>query len=128
MDKLVDHLFILDSSTTITDFPGNYTDYRIQEESQTTSKQKVAKPAAQVKIEKPKQDHKKLSYNEQKEFKTLGNEISKLESRRDKLSEKLNSGSSTDHAELADWSSEIKRINSTLDENEMKWLELSERA
>ena len=126
MDKLVDHLFILDSSTTITDFPGNYTDYRIQEEGKTTSKQKVTKPAAPVKIEKPKENSKKLSYNEQKEFKTLENEISKLESRRDPLTEKLNSGSA-DHSELAEWSTEIKRINSTLDEKEMRWLEFSER-
>lgn len=126
MDKLVDHLFILDSSTTITDFPGNYTDYRIQEEGKTTSKQKVTKRAAPVKIEKPKENSKKLSYNEQKEFKTLENEISKLESRRDELTEKLNSGSA-DHSELAEWSTEIKRINSTLDEKEMRWLEFSER-
>src|SRR5690606_25246293 len=34
MDKIVDHLFVFKGEGTIEDFPGNYTDYRVYEDSQ----------------------------------------------------------------------------------------------
>ncbi|MDP4680798.1 MAG: ABC-F family ATP-binding cassette domain-containing protein [Cyclobacteriaceae bacterium] len=128
MDKLVDHLFVLDNSTQISDFPGNYTDYRLQEQDQIANKQKEPKQSTPTKVEeKPKEEKKKLSYIEQREYKALESDISKLESNRDQLTTKLNSGV-TDHNELAAWSSEIETINSELEEKEMRWLELSEKA
>ena len=36
MDKLVDHLFVFEGDGVIKDFPGNYTQYRIEESQQLT--------------------------------------------------------------------------------------------
>ena len=128
MDRLVDHIFILDDSTTISDFPGNYTDYRLKpkQAEESNSKKKINPKTVQTKSTE-KSERKKLSYIEQKEFKALESDIPKLEELKASFIEKLNAGS-TDHNELAEWSKEIERISDELDEKEMRWLELSERA
>ena len=128
MDKLVDHLFILDETPEIKDFPGNYTDYRLQVEDEKADNTKSGKESkSDKKQETKKEPGKKLNFNEQKEFNNLEAELKKLEAQKTELIQKLNSGS-TDHSELAKWSSEIEKITETVDEKELKWLELSERA
>jgi ATP-binding cassette subfamily F protein uup len=52
--------------------------------------------------------------------------MAKLESEKDALIEKLNSGSD-DFQLLANWAKEIEVIKNTLEEKELRWLELSER-
>lgn len=128
MDKLVDHLFVVDNTPTISDFPGNYTDYRLKLQSEKVSEPKTEKQQKPTKKkEAPKDGPKKLSFNEQKEYKSLETEISKLEAKKTELIGKLNSGS-TDHTELKEWSDEIERLTGEIDEKELRWLELSERA
>ncbi len=127
MDKLVDHLFILDSTPVIQDFPGNYTDYRekVKAEKETVAAEKA--PKQEKKQAKVKDTQKKLSFNEQKEFKNLEKEIAKLEEQKNSLIEKLNTGSD-DHTQLSEWSQEIEQLTDQIDEKELRWLELSERA
>lgn len=122
MDKLVDHLFVLDSSTTITDFPGNYTDLRVA----PIHKNEPVKEKKITKTQKVKNVQSKLSFNEQKEFKSLEKDISKLEKQKEELTELLNSGEE-DHLKLSEWSKEIDTISEHIDEKEMRWLELSEK-
>ena len=45
MDKIVDHLFVFKGKGEVSDFPGNYSDYRVYESSQ--SKTEVTKPENQ---------------------------------------------------------------------------------
>ena len=77
MDKIVDHLFIFKGNAEIEDFPGNYTDYRVYENSQRKEEKQLKTKPKQV--GKPLKAGNKLSYNEQKEFKRLEKEIEKLE-------------------------------------------------
>ncbi len=129
MDKLVDHLFVFDRSETIRDFPGNYTDYRIeQSEKPKGSKMKADKPESTMAPVKAKEPEKrKLSYKEQQEFNTLESEIEQLNLRKKELESLMISGE-TDHEKLTRWSEEIESIHNKLDEKEMRWLELSELA
>ncbi|WP_017733130.1 ABC-F family ATP-binding cassette domain-containing protein [Nafulsella turpanensis] len=131
MDRLVDHLFVLEGNETIRDFPGNYTDYRetIAEEA---AEEKEKEQAAQTKKEQPapkpaptKTEKRKLTFKEQKEFEQLEKEIASLDQKRKKLIEQLNSGSGN-HEELTTLSKEIEEIGEQIDEKEMRWLELSE--
>jgi ATP-binding cassette subfamily F protein uup len=69
----------------------------------------------------------KLSFKEQKEFEDLEKEMAKLEAEKEALIEKLNSGSE-DFQLLADWAKQIEVLKNTLEEKELRWLELSERA
>src|SRR5699024_6740250 len=71
MDKIVDHLFVFEGNAKITDFPGNYTDYRVYENSREPETKEAAAPS-QARTEweenKPKA---RLSYQEQKEYRNL---------------------------------------------------------
>jgi ATP-binding cassette subfamily F protein uup len=73
IDKVVDHLFVFRGNGIVDDFPGNYSDFRIYEDSRP----KVDQPISE-KVEKPikKTVNSKLSYLEKERWMYL---MSKLE-------------------------------------------------
>jgi ATP-binding cassette subfamily F protein uup len=129
MDRLVDHLFVFEGNGVVKDFPGNYSSYR----SSLKEKDDVIKGAEEkqqerkiVSSEKAKANEKrKLTYNEKREWESLQQELSHLETEKANLSEQLNSGS-LPYEELMKVSERIAEISTLLDEKEMRWLELSE--
>ncbi|MCV9389352.1 ABC-F family ATP-binding cassette domain-containing protein [Reichenbachiella ulvae] len=128
MDRLVDHLFVFDESATIKDFPGNYTDYRTQlEEEKKAQHAQSSAPKTDNTTKVRTEEKRKLSYNEKREFESLESEIEKLNERKAELEEWMNSGE-MDHEKLSTWSQELQEVNDSLDEKEMRWLELSELA
>jgi ABC transport system ATP-binding/permease protein len=119
MDKVVDHLFVLDHSGTISDFPGNYTDYRIYEDSkpkETVVKDKPIKPKKTV--------SKGLNFNEKREFGQLETAISKLENEK-KAIEKAFENNDIATEKITEVSKNLEEIISTLEEKEERWLALS---
>lgn len=125
MDKLVEHLFVFDGVGKISDFPGNYTQYRFEVDVKPKS-QKESKEVQNV-VPKEQKERKKLSYKEKLEFEQLEAEMPKLEAKKEALMNKLNTGSN-DHEELSNWTKELGHISDELDEKELRWLELSEYA
>lgn len=125
MDKLVEHLFVFDGNGIIRDFPGNYTQYRLEADVKPKS-QKESKEVPKVAPTEPN-ERKKLSYKEKREFEQLETEIPKLEAKKEELIQKLNGGSN-DHEELSSWTADLGKISDELDERELRWLELSEYA
>ena len=130
MDRLVEHLFVFDTeSTQITDFPGNYTDYRASEAAapaDTKSKSSGAKP-----LSKPPEPSsaRKASYKEKREFELLEKEIAQLETEKEKVTQQLNDTVSQDQPDsqlITDLSLQISQLTATLDEKTDRWLELSE--
>ena len=80
MDKIVDHLFIFRGDSLVEDFPGNYSDFRIYEDSKPPQNKKVSSERNSNKSNWKKQgDKAKLSYQEQKEYQRLEPEIANLE-------------------------------------------------
>ena len=128
LDRIVDHLFVFEGKGKIRDFPGNYTDYRVElKEKQKTQ----AQPKATIKMdakpkEKPKSESKKLSYKEQREYESLESEIAKLEESKSLLISKLNSGEGS-HEELTAWALEIEQIGNQIDTKTERWMELEEQ-
>ncbi len=123
MDRLVDHLLVMEGNGVIRDFPGNYSQYREDEPAddgqQPTEKAKPSpvNPSAGTK--------RKPSYKEKMEFETLEKEIAALSREKESISEKLNNGS-LPFQELQSLSQRLVEISAQLDEKEMRWLELSE--
>jgi ATP-binding cassette subfamily F protein uup len=130
MDRLVDHLFVFEGGGEIRDFPGNYSQYR---EWQKTEEALLAeKKPEPVKKEEPKAaparqeaPKKKLSFKEQHELDNLTKEIPQLEIERSNLTEQL-SDPNLPFEKLQQISERINQINETIDEKELRWLELSE--
>lgn len=134
MDKLVDHLFVFEGEGKIRDFHAPYTIYReVQKEEERRLKEaeSVAKKAAISKeISKPKIENdkpKKLSYKEKTEFDNLEKDMDKLNAEKEEIEAALNTGSLIGD-ELVEKAKRIAEIIDLLDEKEMRWLELSERA
>jgi len=132
MDKIVDHLFVFRGDGVIEDFPGNYSDYRAYEDS-TALEVRAEKEKAKEKTKKnntlkntwKKDDNsKKLTYNDQKEYKKLEKEIQKLEFKKGEIEQQFISGdlSGDDIAEL---SKALKEIADAIEVKTERWFELS---
>jgi ATP-binding cassette subfamily F protein uup len=127
MDNLVDQLILVEGEGEVNFFNGNYTDYRIALENKENEPAPAPKAVVIEKEVLSGQKGAKLSFKEQKEFEDLEKEMAELEVKKVVLIEKLNGGSG-DFQLLADWAKEIEVIKDTLEEKELRWLELSERA
>ncbi|HEY0899836.1 MAG TPA: ABC transporter C-terminal domain-containing protein, partial [Sphingobacteriaceae bacterium] len=123
-DKLTEQLFIFDETSHVRIFNGNYTDYRLEGEEKK-SETKTAAPAPKEEVKKEVKATKKLSFKEEKELSDLESGIATAEEQLKILTEKLNSGI-TNHQELANLSREIEEIQSALEIQTMRWMELSE--
>ena len=123
MDKVVDHLFVFHGEGKVQDFPGNYTQYRLEQ----GTKSQEPRPIAQVvKSEKVKTEQKRrLSFKEKKELEELEVRMPQLEEEKTQL-EALLSGGSISADEIAQASKRYQEVQEELDEAEMRWLELSE--
>jgi ATP-binding cassette subfamily F protein uup len=128
MDNLVDQLILVEGEGEVNFFNGNYTDYRIALENKEKQPEvKVVKDSsASTAVENTATNApaKKLSFKEQKEFEDLEKEMAKLETEKEALIEKLNAGSE-DFQELAKWAKAMEEIKNSLEEKELRWLELS---
>ncbi len=125
MDKIVDHLFVFKGKGEIQDFPGNYSDYRIYEDSQPTVKAIAATPTESKQNWKNQDEKAKLSYNDQKEYNRIEKEIPKLEREREALQAKF-ATENWDGDEINKQSIKLQEIIDKLEEKEMRWFELSE--
>ncbi len=124
MDKIVDHLLVFRGEGVIEDFPGNYSDFRVYDDSKP-----VASENQDNKKEKSnwkKDSNVKLSYNEQKEYKNIESKIKSLEFDKTDLEKKFLNPDLTPE-EINTLSSELQTIIDDIEEKEMRWLELSEK-
>ncbi|WP_262733129.1 ABC-F family ATP-binding cassette domain-containing protein [Gaetbulibacter sp. NE] len=124
MDKIVDHLFVFNGDGTITDFPGNYTDYRVYESS--TPPETSPKETTKVTESQRQNEAQKLSYNEQKELKNLESKIRSLELDKKALEAKFND-TSLSQDKINALSQSLQDIIDEIATKESRWFELSEK-
>ncbi|MFC3879510.1 ABC-F family ATP-binding cassette domain-containing protein [Algoriphagus namhaensis] len=127
MDRLVEHLFVFEGEGVISDFPGNYSEFRLSEKAQKSMevKSQVQKPKpTEEKINTPSTENK-ASYKQKQEFKKTNEQITKLEGEKQGITDQIADGIE-DHEKLLTLSNRIAEIDSELEELEMIWLELSE--
>ncbi|MFT6868504.1 MAG: ATP-binding cassette subfamily F protein uup [Cyclobacteriaceae bacterium] len=126
MDRLTDHLFVFEGNGKIRDFPGNYTDFRAQGKLPVLGQHKSYEKEIKKVVPAPviKEEKKKLSFNEKREFDGLENAIAKLEAEKEQLVFKMSG--ETEYEHLQKLSTQIEQIKNTIEEKEMRWIELSE--
>ncbi len=124
MDKITDHLFVFQGEGIVSDFPGNYTDYRVYESSQP--KQNTTPEKKENSTAKVKNEANKLSYNEQKEYKNIESKIRSLELDKKALEEKFNDPELSQE-DITKLSEELQVIIDSIEEKELRWFELSEK-
>jgi ATP-binding cassette subfamily F protein uup len=133
MDRLVDHLFVFEGGGFVRDFPGNYTQYRIWLKEQETAKANgsssptkaaIVEPAATIAPAPPK---KKMTFKEKHEFEKLEKEMPALEKEKEKLTTAL-SDETLNYDQITALADSLTKVTQTLEEMELRWLELSEMA
>lgn len=123
MDKLVDHLFVVEGDGVVRDFPGNHSEYRAQLDIELKTEKQVEKEL-NPRAAKEKSTTK-LSYKEKYELEQLDNVIPQLEKEKKLLEEKFTTTSN--HEELIQLSERLGKISEELDEKSFRWLELQEK-
>ena len=133
MDRVVDHLFVFHGNGEVQDFPGNYTQYRLEAKddgsknttTQTTKSNNLRAAAPQDNKKVKTEQKRKLSFKEKKELEELEVRMPQLEAEKAEL-EALLSGGATLADEIAQASARYQEVQAALDEAEMRWLELSD--
>lgn len=131
MDKIVDHVFVFEGTGKISDFPGNYTQYRNsesykkdqenREENINVKKQKVVEKQLDKIQDKPR----RLSFKEKFELENLEKELEEIENKKLNLEQQINSGELSSE-DLIKKSQEFAILLNLLEEKELRWLELNE--
>ena len=128
MDKIVDHLLVFRGNGEIKDFPGNYTQFRewesLKPKAEAADKSN-ATPEKKEKREFVGEQRRKKTYKEKCEFERLEKEIAELEKEQKQIEEELCSGTLSIE-QLTEKSKRLPAIKESLEEKEMRWLELSE--
>lgn len=126
LDSIVDHLFVMEGDGVVRDFPGNYSDYRLWRDEYNRQIAAENAPAKEVAQKPRRQDRPaKMSFKERLEFEQLEKEINQLGEEKAQLEQAFTSGGDGDIQKAAARYAQIKEL---LDEKEMRWLELSEKA
>lgn len=129
MDKVVDHLLVFKGDGEVTDFPGNYTQYR-QWCALQPKEMAIKKPCADDNKDKDKKSarndqRRKMTYKEKMEFEQLSKDIEQLEAEQKQIEDALCSGTLTVE-QITELSRRLPEVKDALDEKGMRWLELSE--
>ena len=124
MDKIVDHLFIFKGNGEVEDFPGNYTDYRVYEESVPPTDDTPKKEA--TKNTWRKDGTKGLSFNEQKEYNRLEKEIAQLEEKKTAIEATFAEGNLSSN-EIQEQSVALQETLTAIEEKTERWFELTEK-
>lgn len=129
LDSIVDHLFVFEGEGRVTDFPGNYSEYRArrretEREALKEQKEQKAQAAPEPQKTRPAERPRRMTFKERKEFEELTASIDTLTAEKNAIDARFASGEVIDDA--AYLSARYAEITAILDEQEMRWLELSE--
>ena len=126
LDKVANKILAFEEGG-VRDFFGNYTDYLdekafLQEQSALLEKEKEQ---ASVKVEKVKEDKKRMSYFEKQEWATIEDEIADLEAKIEEIEAAMLDNAS-DYGQLATLQRDLDAANETLLEKYERYEYLSE--
>jgi ABC transport system ATP-binding/permease protein len=120
MDKLVDHIFVIEGDGNVRDYNGNYSEYRIEKKAESAVN--TAEVAA---TNPPVKASNKNEFELKKELKSIEKQMEKLTSRKEELTNFFNDPSLSQD-KITKYSAELEQVQSELSMKEEKWLELSE--
>lgn len=125
LDKLTEHLFVLEGKGVVRDFNGNYSQLRASMNTKSDSKSKSSdtKEGATTAKETSSQDN--FTNKERKELHNLEKDIEKLEKRKKEILQSFNEADLSPE-KAASLSKELGTLQEDLDTKEMRWLELED--
>ncbi len=122
LDKLADHLFVLEGDGFIKDFPGGYTAYSVFKQNQVNASDVVPDEKDNLHETQTAADRQEI----RKALRRTEKSIEQLEKTKKKLEENF-LGPDPSLPDLQRWDRELKETVSQLGELEIKWMELAEQ-
>jgi ABC transport system ATP-binding/permease protein len=122
LDKLVDHLFVLDGKGGVRDVLGSSLQFRdmLAEPSPENVKEKES-----IEPKTKNNSATKISFKEKQQFTELERDIPLWEEKRVQL--ELQMSQCADHSELIELSNQLAELNSKIEEGTLLWLTLAEK-
>jgi ATP-binding cassette subfamily F protein uup len=131
MDKIVDHIFVLRPGGVIKDFNGNYSEFKLREKEffpdVKPEKAKVVEVEAPKAQNKTDNNTKKLSYKDKHRMEEIEKLLAKGETRKAEITDKF-SDTSLDSSKMEALSKEMGILMSEIEDLEMEWMEIAEKA
>ena len=124
LDRVAEQIFEVCSGGQVERYTGNYGDYLQKRELTEPVRVKAAPKAAQ---EKPKNKKLKFSYNEQREFATIDDDIAALEQQLEDCEGRI-AASGADFVALQNAMEEKEQLQQKLEEKMERWVYLNELA
>lgn len=124
MDRVVDHILVFAGQGAVTDFPGNYTQYR-QYSALQSKEQAKAESTQREKKDYHNDTRRRLSYKEKRELEQLEKDIDALEKQQRQIEAELCSGTLSVE-DLTEKSRLLPKLKAEADAKSERWLELSE--
>ncbi|HRH99510.1 MAG TPA: ABC-F family ATP-binding cassette domain-containing protein [Saprospiraceae bacterium] len=122
MDKLVQHLFVIEKNGIIRDFPGNYSDFRSSSSYLQSNNEDTDKRAQQS--EKGKEN--KISFQEKKEMNALERQNEKLAAERSQIHDEFCT-LTLSQEEMIKKNNRLLEIQEQMERNELRWMELADK-
>ncbi|SHI59803.1 ABC-F family ATP-binding cassette domain-containing protein [Algibacter luteus] len=126
MDKVIDHLFVFRGEGVIEDFPGNYTDYRVYEDSQPVISNTESSEDKKEKTSWKQNEASKLSFNEEKELRNIESKLNSLNFYKKEIEHKFNNPELSQD-DINKLSEDLQIIIDTIEAKEERWFELSSK-
>ncbi len=124
MDKIVDHLFVLEGNGKCIDFNGDYSAYRqiAKEKLQATKREeKIVSQQAGEMVQKTSV----ITFEQRKEINKVEKEIQKLEEKKKQITNMFDDSNLTPE-KIQTLSKELNEISNLIEEKELRWLALNE--
>ncbi|GGE58709.1 ABC-F family ATP-binding cassette domain-containing protein [Priestia taiwanensis] len=123
LDKVVEELIVFEGEGHLSSYFGSYTDFLEKTKEEAVQQEKAAK--VEKVVEKPKAKKKKLSYNEQREWDSIEDEIASLEEQLEEIGTNLEAIGS-DFGKAQELMNKQSEVEAQLEAKMVRWEELSE--
>lgn len=128
LDSIAEHLFVMSGDGTIKDFPGTYSEYREAEKMLKQSQVSTnTTPNSDNNKKNTTERPPRLTFKEKRELEALDAEIETLTAEKTDLEDIFNGNAQTND-DIGTLAEKYAAIKERLDEAELRWLELSEKA
>lgn len=129
LDKLVDHLFVMQGDGKIKDFNGDYSEYRTAQKQWDRDQRKQDRELEKTQKEQIQQNTPTvgLTQEQKKEVKRLERSINKLEEQKKMIEQKFND-TNLSPADIEKYGKELNELSNQIEEKELIWMELADQA
>ena len=128
LDRMVNRIFAFEGDGLVKQYEGGYSDYMLTKGDDVPEEKKPEKPKEEKKsYQKDRSSKLKFTYNEQKEYDTIDDDIAKLEANIEKLEADMVSNASN-YGKLNELMKEKEEMEKQLEVKMERWLYLTELA